>query len=204
MKSRKPLWVIISSPSGVGKTTVISAILGRNPTYGRSVSVTCRPSRKDEESGRAYFFVTEKKFRQLIKKNRFLEWAKVHGYFYGTLKSYIQDLASKKAVILFSLDVRGGLSLKKKYPQALLIFLLPPSKKVLRQRLLKRKTDLPEQINRRLRNASGEIKNWNQYDYIVINKNLNETVLTIENIINSEQFRTGNFDFSGWKASSGF
>ncbi len=188
--SNHPLLVVLSSPSGGGKTTVIRHLFKRHPGFHRSVSVTTRPKRAGEKNGRDYHFISEREFHTLIKQRALLEWAQVYGNFYGTPR-HIVDRATKHGwTVLFSLDVQGALTVKKKYPQAVLIFLLPPSWPELKRRLLSRNSDSKEALSVRLRNAKRELKAWKKYDYLVVNRKLSETVSQIESILQAERCRT--------------
>lgn len=188
-KSNHPLLVVVSSPSGGGKTTVIRHLLKRHSDFHRSVSVTTRPKRAGEKEGHDYHFVSERQFRRLIKQRALLEWAQVHGNFYGTPRHTVDKASKHGWTVLFSLDVQGALSVKKKYPRAVLIFLLPPSWPELKRRLLSRNSDPKEALSVRLRNAKRELKAWKKYDYLVVNRKLSETVSQIESILLAERCR---------------
>jgi len=179
--------IILSSPSGGGKSSICRALLDSDPRLGYSVSVTSRPRRGDEVDGRDYHFVTEEEFHEQIQQDRFYEWAKVHGNFYGTRKDLVDaKLASGQDVVL-DLDVVGGLNIKKINDKALLIFVLPPSLIVLEERLHKRNTDNQDVIQLRLRNARHEIHFAQKYDYAVVNEDLTHTIAIIRKIIDAER-----------------
>jgi len=179
--------IILSSPSGGGKSSICRTLLDSDPRLGYSVSVTSRPRRRDEVDGRDYHFVTEEEFHDLIQKDAFYEWAKVHGNYYGTRKDLVDaKLASGQDVVL-DLDVVGGLNIKKLNDRALLIFVLPPSLVVLEDRLRRRNTDDDDVINTRLRNARNEISFAQKYDYAVVNEDLNQTIAIIRKIIDAER-----------------
>jgi guanylate kinase len=186
LKATQTLLVVLSSPSGGGKTTVIQHILRRNPEVHRSVSVTTRPKRPGEKDGRDYHFISERQFRTLIKQRALLEWAQVHGNLYGTPRHMVDKAYKHRWTVLFSLDVQGALVVKKKYPQAVLIFLLPPSWSELKRRLLSRNSDPKKTLSVRLKNAKKELQAWKKYDYLVVNRKLPDTVLQIESIIKAE------------------
>src|SRR3990172_12487137 len=185
VRNKKPLQallVVISAPSGGGNTTVIQKILKRNPGFRRSLSVTTRRQRRGEKEGRDYFFVAEGIFQSMINRQSFVEWAEVHGNLYGTPKRFVEEGIRNKWVMLFSLDVQGALAIKKKYPQAVLIFLLPPSWEELKKRLFGRKSDSTETLSLRLKNARRELKKAQKYDYQVVNSDLKKTVAQVEKI----------------------
>lgn len=190
--------MILSSPSGGGKTTISERILKRNKDYVRSISATTRKRRKGERQGRDYFFVSEEEFKNKIKRREFVEWAWVHGHRYGTLKKSVKSAKREKKTALFVLDVQGGMIMKRKYPQSVLIFILPPSTGELKRRLLKRGTERVQEMKERLKTALKEMDFWSNYDYVVINQNLNQTVDSVEKIIESERLRASRFDFAGW------
>ena len=191
--------MVLSSPSGGGKTTVCEKILKKHKDYIRSVSATTRKRRKGEKQGKDYLFLTEEEFRGKIRKREFVEWAWVHGNRYGTLKKFVTKAKREGKVALFVLDVQGGMAFKKKYPQSVLIFILPPSMKELKRRLAKRGTERTEDMKKRLKTALKEINFWSKYDYVVINKALSQTVDSVEKIIESERLKTTRFDYAGWK-----
>jgi guanylate kinase len=190
--------VVLSSPSGGGKTTVCQRILKKHKDYIYSVSATTREKRKGEKQGRHYFFLSEEEFKRKIKNEEFVEWAWVHGKRYGTLKKFVTQAQEKEKVALFVLDVQGGMAFKRKYPESVLIFILPPSFEELKRRLTHRGTENKEELKQRLNTALKEIKFWSKYDYVVVNKNLNQTVDTVEKIIEAERLKSAKFDYERW------
>jgi guanylate kinase len=194
----KETLVVLSSPSGGGKTTVSEKILKKHKNYFRSVSATTRKRRKGEKEGEDYLFLTEEEFTRKIKKGEFVEWAWVHGNRYGTLKKFVTKAKRERKIALFVLDVQGGTAFKKKYPQSVLIFLLPPSVEELKRRLIKRGTEKTEEMKKRLKTALKEIDFWSKYDYVVINKTLSQTVDSVEKIIESERLKSIRFDYAKW------
>ncbi len=188
--NRRGILIVLSSPSGGGKTTIYRAILERHPEYKYSVSATTRPRRGEEQNGIDYFFLSDEEFLEKIDSGEFVEWAFVHGYRYGTLKSTVKKALSEGDVLLFDLDVQGADAMKKTFPDEVVnIFILPPSREELRKRLTARKTDQPDVINLRLRNAEGEVKKAINYDYIVINDDLNTAINQVDSIVTAELCR---------------
>ncbi len=166
--------VIISAPSGAGKTTVVNHLLGSGLNLSFSVSATTRPRRGDEENGIAYFFMTVREFKSRIDNNEFVEWQEVyHDLFYGTLKSELERIWSDGNHVLFDVDVRGGLNLKRIFGEkAISIFIMPPSIEELADRLIKRGTDSKEKVMMRVDKANEELTVANQFDKVIINDNL--------------------------------
>lgn len=196
---KKTLLVVLSSPSGGGKTSICREAVKSIKNCAYSISVTTRAPRKNEVIGKDYFFVTEKKFKEMIRKKQFAEWARVFGKYYGTLKKYIERAFNKKLTLFFTLDPQGALALKKKYPAAILIYILPPSLSELKRRLQKRKTDSAAIIKKRLKEALKEISFWDKYDYVIVNRNLRKSVEIVGNIIQAEKNKSRNFNFTGWR-----
>jgi guanylate kinase len=200
---RKETLVVLSSPSGGGKTTVCQKILKKYKGFVRSVSATTRKIRKGERQGRDYIFLTEAQFKRKIRNKEFVEWAWVHGHRYGTLKESVAQVKRKGKVALFVLDVQGGMAMKRKYPESILVFLLPPSMSELKRRLARRGTEETTEMKQRLKTGLREMTFWSKYDYVVINKNLNQTVRSVENIVESERLKSSRFDYTGWRRGKG-
>ncbi|GHT60660.1 guanylate kinase [Endomicrobiia bacterium] len=181
--------IVISAPSGAGKTSVCSAVVksGRSIVY--SISYTTRCPRQGEKNGREYFFVDESEFKKMIEEKKFAEWAKVHGNYYGTSKGLLDNVLKTRRNILLEIDVQGGINIKKQYPQACMIFIMTPDIKTLEKRLTARDKDCKKIINVRLNNAKKELKYLNKYEYLVINKQLNETIDTVKTIIKSLEYK---------------
>ena len=181
--------VIFSAPSGSGKTTIVRALLERYPQLEFSISATSRAPRGNEQDGRDYYFFTQEAFRQAVADDRFVEWEEVYqGTCYGTLRSEVERIWNKGHVILFDVDVIGGLNLRRIFgDEACAIFVMPPSIEVLRQRLEGRGTDAPEVIQRRIDKAAFELTKADGFDHIVLNDRLDdaiaETARILENFI---------------------
>ena len=180
----------MSAPSGGGKSTVVKAILESDPNIEYSVSATSRPPRKGEVDGESYYFLSTEEFKHLIEEDKFLEWAVVHNHYYGTRRDIIEEKLQRNKDIILDLDFQGGLTIKRKIPDSVLIFLLPPSMDILEKRLRKRQLDSEETIQLRLQNAANEIKYASQYDYVVVNDELEETVFIVRRIIEAERYKS--------------
>ena len=177
--------IIISSPSGGGKTTICHKLLRDNKQWKFSVSYTTRQKRKGEKNGREYFFVEPPEFNKLRRQGFFAESAHVHLHHYGTPCGPLDKVVGQGGVILLDVDVKGAASIKKKYPQALSIFILPPSKAELRRRLKRRGTETKAQLEVRLKNAIAEMEQHNRFDYIIINNDINEAAAAADHMIKS-------------------
>lgn len=181
---------VISAPSGSGKTTVIKKLLKKLKTLYFSISFTTRKKRKGEMEGKDYYFISEDKFKKMIKNKELLEWANVHNNFYGTGKNEILKRIKKGQNVLLDIDIQGSIKIKKKYPESIHIFLLPPSYEELEKRLRGRGDLNEKNIKIRLKNAKKEIKKWKNYDYIVLNDNVKNAVDLISSIIKSNGQKT--------------
>lgn len=178
--------LIFSAPSGSGKSTIVNHILGLYPdSMEFSVSATSRAPRGEEQDGREYYFLTTEKFREMIKEDKFVEYEEVYeGRFYGTLKSECERIWGAGHVIIFDVDVKGGVSLKKYFGDAALsIFIKAPSVEVLRERLVKRGTDSPEAIEERVAKAEQELAYAPQFDYLLVNDDLNTAYAESEKVV---------------------
>lgn len=182
--------IIISAPSGTGKSTVISALRKKMPKLFFSVSCTTRPIREGEKDGREYFYVDQKKFKKMISDDSFAEWAKVHNEYYGTCAQQITETTSKGLDILLDIDVQGAMQIKKRFPEAISIFLTPPSMEELERRLKKRGTETDAQVRLRLKNAQKELSFKDSYNFVVVNKDAMKTVDELLKIlVNFRKFR---------------
>jgi guanylate kinase len=183
---------IVSSPSGGGKTTLISELLGRHPEgLYFSVSHTTRPRRNGERDGHEYHFVTAREFREMIGRDEFLEWAEVHGNLYGTARSEVLPRIARGIDVVLDIDVQGVRQVKARRPEAIAIFLLPPSAAELERRLRSRGLDDEGQIEKRLANAGREIEEAERYDYAIINDELERALHALESIVTAVRLRPG-------------
>lgn len=183
---RNSLEIVVSAPSGAGKTTLIRNLLKINSELKFSVSTTTRERRSDETEGESYYFVSEEEFNGLIEKDEFIEWAPVHGNYYGTTKKEVDRIRNSGHIPIFDVDVQGSRSLREKMPSAVFIFIVPPSLEVLEKRLRDRKTESEESIQTRLKNAREELREYRKFDYIIINKSFDEAADSFHSIVKAE------------------
>ncbi|MGE4357616.1 MAG: guanylate kinase [Candidatus Omnitrophota bacterium] len=189
MGKKKGVLFVISGPSGCGKTTLGEMIISENNNLVRSVSMTTRPPRRGERQGKEYFFVDEKRFLEWKEKDKFLEWAKVFNYFYGTPREFVMKNLNQGKNVVLIIDVQGAMQVKKKFPDAVFIFIAPPSLKTLRERLKKRGLDSPAEIKKRLRQAREEMTYQGYYNYILVNDKLDTTKKILNAIIALEKIK---------------
>jgi guanylate kinase len=184
-----PFPLILSAPSGGGKTTIARRLLERRTDVGYSISCTTRQPRAGETSGRDYFFLTPDEFRERRRRGDFAESAEVHGHWYGTLRSEIDRVLQAGKHVIMDIDVQGATQLAKVYPQAVLVFVLPPSADVLLQRLRARKTEDRASLARRMMNALDELRHADDYQYVVVNDDLDSAVARVAAVIDAETSR---------------
>lgn len=184
------LIIVFSAPSGAGKTSVLHEILKLHPEIDFSISVTTRQPRGAEQNGIDYRFVSDGEFDDLVRKDAFVEWAVVHGFRYGTLKSAINRAQQSGKTIIMDTDTVGAFNIKKKYPEAVLIFLVPPSPDILFERLKNRHTESPDLLERRLSAVPNEMKQMKLFDYIVLNDTLQAAVDRVHSIITAENLKS--------------
>jgi guanylate kinase len=180
---------IISAPSGSGKSTLVSRLLQRDHRLRFSVSYTTRKPRGREKPGESYVFISRAEFEDRIEHREFLEYAEVFGNYYGTNRNNLEQAYQEGKDLVLDIDIQGARQLKNKIPGAVSIFILAPSRDILEQRLRTRSEDTEEVIQRRLREAAEEIRNYKQYDYILINHRVEESVETLLSIIRAERVR---------------
>lgn len=179
-----PKLIVISAPSGCGKTTIVREILSRHPEMLFSVSATTRPKRNGEIHGKDYFFITKEDFEQKILNGELIEWELIFGNYYGTLKSEVERAIQSGHSLMFDIDVKGALAIKAKYPHhAVLIFIEPPSIEALMIRLKNRKTESKETLNNRLERVPMELEKGQEFHYRVINDNLEKAIDDVDLII---------------------
>jgi guanylate kinase len=180
---------IISAPSGSGKSTLVSRLMNEVEKLTFSVSYTTRPSRGNEVEGEDYCFISRAEFEERLARNEFLEHAEVFGNYYGTHVSALQIADNKGLDLVLDIDVQGAAQLKKRIPDAVTIFVLAPSREILEQRLRARSQDSDETIRRRLTDAAREIRNYNLYDYVLVNNDLNLAAETLKSIVRAERVK---------------
>ena len=189
--SKKGILVILSSPSGAGKTSIARALVKGNENFLFSVSATTRKSRPREVNGREYDFLTVDQFRQKIKEGQFLEHAKVFGNLYGTPLQAVRDSISQGKSVVFDVDWQGGKQIRSSSLSKFVIsiFILPPSIKELHDRLMNRAQDSSETVKDRMKKSIDEIMHWKEYDYVIVNRDFDKTLREVESIITSEKLR---------------
>lgn len=183
METGKGKIFVVSAPSGAGKTTIVKNVLSNLPELNFSISITTRKKREDEIDGVDYHFISEDDFLKRIKKNDFIEWEKFYDYYYGTPKGLIEEKLKSGASVLLEVDVKGALNIKAIYPEAILIYISPPSFEVLVKRLKNRKTEDEIDLKKRIERAKMELSLKGKFDYLVENKNLNNAVSEVKSII---------------------
>jgi len=180
---------IISAPSGSGKSTLVHRLLKTVPALTFSISYTTRPPRPSETNGVDYIFITRAEFEARLEHGEFLEFAEVFGNYYGTNRSTFEQAVHQGKDLVLDIDVQGARQLKVAIPEAISIFVLPPSREVLEQRLRARSQDTEEVIQRRLKGAAEEVRNYKQYDYVLINRELEESAARLTSIVRAERLR---------------
>jgi guanylate kinase len=200
--ARRGLMFVLSSPSGAGKSTLARLLLQKDANLQHSISVTTRPRRSSEVDGQHYHFIDAGRFRRMADDGDLLEWAEVHGNLYGTPREPVEAALRAGRDVLFDIDWQGARQIAERAPADLVrVFVLPPSMPELRARLERRAEDAAEVIERRLRNARREIEQWRDYDYVVVNDDLERTFEVVTSILTAERIRrerlTGLADFIG-------
>ena len=187
-KNRKGLMLVLSSPSGAGKTSICKEILKKIKELKLSISYTTRPKRKSEVDGMDYFFISKKKFKELQAKDFFIENAKVFDHLYGTPKNFVEKNLLKGVDVLFDIDWQGAQKLSNfSKTDIVSVFILPPSNKILKERLKKRNEDSLEIVNKRMSKAKSEISHWIEYDYVLINEDLVTCTNEVVTILKAER-----------------
>ncbi len=179
---------VVSAPSGGGKTSLCKEVIRRLPNFEHGISYTTRKRRANEVDGRDYHFVGEEKFMQMVEADEFVEYAYVHGNYYGTSINSIAETLSRGKHLLIDIDVQGAQQIEERYgDEGVFVFILPPNLRLLRERLTDRQTDSEKEIERRLQKASEEVQHYENYDYVIINNDFHEAVRELEAIILAEQ-----------------
>lgn len=188
--ARKGIMLVLSSPSGAGKTTISRRLLEAEPELTMSISVTTRKMRPGEVHGKDYYFVDHEKFAEMVKNNEFLEHAEVFGNFYGTPAKPVRDTMAEGRDVLFDIDWQGTEQLEKNAPEDVVsVFILPPDMIELEERLKRRAQDADDVIKRRMEKAAHEISHWDVYDYVMVNEDLDESVNHVRSILYAERHR---------------
>ncbi len=187
----KGILVVVSGFSGAGKGTIMKELL-REYDYHLSISATTRAPREGEVDGEHYYFRTKEEFQKMISENQLIEWAEYVGNYYGTPKEYVENYLNQGKDVLLEIEMQGGMLVKEKYPDALLLFVAPPSAEVLYERLVGRGTESPEEIQKRLDRAVEEVKYMKDYEYIVVNDVLEDSVKQVNQLIQNYHYKSGN------------
>uniref|UniRef100_A0A7C5Z9W0 Guanylate kinase n=1 Tax=Caldicellulosiruptor owensensis TaxID=55205 RepID=A0A7C5Z9W0_9FIRM len=195
---RNGLLIVISGPAGTGKGTVVGKLLEKNPNIKLSISKTTRKPRPGEKEGVNYFFVSREQFEEEIKNENFLEYAEYNNNYYGTPKDFVLESLRKGFDVILEIETKGALKIKKAFSDAVLIFLLPPSLEELHRRLVKRGTESEDEIKARLEIAKNEIKLVPEYDYCIINDNVDDAAEKIQKIIEVEKLKSRRFDIQSF------
>jgi len=181
--------IVVSSPSGGGKGTLIDRVLKTVPGVSYSVSYTTRAPRPGEQNGREYFFVSAVEFEAMIGRREFVEWAKVYGYLYGTSRAQVEKERAAGHDIILEIDVQGAASIRQLVADEVTVFILPPSFELLRQRLVARGTDSPADLERRLRGAPAEVEQYKDFQYVILNDDINRASAQLASVIYAERAR---------------
>jgi guanylate kinase len=191
---RQGLLFVVSAPSGAGKTTLCKELVAVVPGLRHSVSWTTRKPRPGEVHGREYYFVDDAEFQDMANRNEFAEWARVYGHLYGTPRAALTEMLDKGLDVLLEIDVQGALQIKRKFPDGIYIYIVPPSIDALRARLVQRGGDSQEEIQRRLQKAREEIWSYREYYYIVRNEDVKQALKELEAIVLAERIKTKRID----------
>jgi guanylate kinase len=190
------LLIVVSAPSGAGKTSLCERVAGLLPGLVHSVSHTTRRPRPDEGHGRDYYFVDEAAFRAMVAAGDFAEWASVHGHLYGTSKAALEVPFQNGQDVILDIDTQGAAILRRKYPRGVFVFVIPPTWEQLEARLRQRRTDEEAEIQRRLRKAREEVKHFGEYEYVVLNDEFERAVRDLSAIILAERCKSSRADLS--------
>jgi len=188
-KCNRGMLIVVSSPSGGGKGTLIDRVLQTVPGVSYSVSYTTRAPRAGEQNGREYFFVTRPGFEQMTERGEFLEWANVYGHLYGTSSSQVERERNAGRDIILEIDVQGAESIRRLVSDAVTVFILPPSFELLRNRLISRGTDSAADLERRLQGAPAEVEQYKDFQYVILNDDINRASAQLAAVIHAERAR---------------
>ena len=184
------MFVVLSGPSGAGKSTLITSFLAAEPDFVRCLSVTSRPPRGDESDGRDYFFVSQERFQGLVLDGAFLEHAQVFGqHSYGTPRSFVAENFAAGRSVIKDVDVQGAIQIRRSFPAAMQIFVVPPSRAEIERRLRGRGTESEDAIRRRLGEAELELAQWAEYDYLVFNDSIEQAVADLRAVVRAERLK---------------
>lgn len=186
---QRGLLVVISGPSGTGKGTVCKKLLSQRKSVRYSVSATTRKPRQGEVEGHNYFFVSESQFLDMLEKDALIEWDKYCDNYYGTPKAFVDKCLDEGTDVILEITVEGALEIKQKYPECVLVFIVPPSLEELRRRIESRATECCDVIEKRLEQASNELKYVSKYDYLILNDSVDAAVLNIEKVLDAERLK---------------
>mgnify|MGYP003477018213 FL=1 len=192
--SRKGLLIVVSAPSGAGKTTLCKEISRALPNLQHPISYTTRRPRPNETDGVHYFFVTQEKFNKMIKDKEFAEWAVVHGNLYGTSKKQLSEIMDGRIDVILDIDSHGAMQIKENWGNGVFVYILPPSFDDLRRRLTERNSDAINEIKKRLENAKKEIPYYKRYNYVIINDKFEKALEDLKSIITSERLKIDKFN----------
>ncbi len=191
---KRGLLFVVSAPSGAGKTSLCKEVVKYIPNLQHSISYTTRATRPSEVDGTDYHFASGEEFKRMIAEDAFIEWAIVHGNYYGTSKKELNELLDKEIDVILDIDSQGASQIKKRFRNGVFIYVLPPSFEDLKQRLTIRKGDTPDEIRRRLEKAREEAKDYRMYDYLIINDNLDAALERLKSVINSARIKIERVD----------
>jgi guanylate kinase len=190
LNKKKGVMLVLSSPSGAGKSSICKSLMSLDKNLSLSVSTTTRKKRPNEKSGKDYIFVSAEEFKNMLSNNHFLEYANVFDNYYGTVKSLVENKINNGQDLIFDIDWQGAQQLREKMRENVVsIFILPPSKKELERRLKSRGQDSDEVVKKRMDGASAEITHWAEYDYVIINEDLNKSVNAVLGILKAERMK---------------
>lgn len=194
---------MLSGPSGAGKGTVCQGLIKSSSSMELSISVTTRESRPGEENGKNYFFISKEEFHQMLEEDQLLEYAKVYDNYYGTPRRWVEEKLEQGEDVLLEIDIQGALQIKNKFPESILIFVVPPSINELQARLIRRGTDRDDVIQKRLGCVQGELQEIPKYDYIVVNDKLEDAVDEVTAILKAEKCRPKRFSLQKYLQTGG-